>query len=69
MTVTLTCSFCGRQETHSNELFFAGWLTISSKVEVVKVCSLECMVSWAMRTQDEQVRKALMQSSGYRGQP
>ena len=57
MTVTLTCSFCGRQETHSNELFFAGWFTISSKVEVIQVCSEECGAAWLMRRQLE--REAL----------
>ena len=67
MTVPLTCSFCGRQETRRTPGMFLGWWCISPDRTFswrAQVCSLECMASWAMRRQVG--REAAMQATDER---
>ena len=59
MTVTLTCYFCGRREPRTEPWSFPEWYKVMAQDGALQgndVCSLECMASWAMRTQLERER-------------
>ena len=54
MVITLFCAFCERQETHERPWQFPGWYNIvrqDGTMQGTLVCSLECLVSWAIRAQ------------------
>ena len=62
MTITLTCAFCGRQETHREPWSFPWWYKVVAQdgpLQGNDVCSLECLASWAMRTELERERMLL----------
>lgn len=59
MTVTLTCSFCGQQETQGQPWRFPGWYMVIPQDlsrEAKNVCSEECGASWLLRRQLERER-------------
>ena len=64
MTITLTCSFCGRRETRTDNPEFPGWYWIiphwvtpqEGHLQRKNVCSEECGASWLMRRQLERER-------------
>ncbi len=62
MTVTLSCAFCGRQESHPSGIGFKGWWAVAPLAgalpKEVQVCGLECLAGWAMRRELEREKEA-----------